>query len=124
MEPDGRGLEVDLLIEVLLQVHDAVAAEALNRRSGSGVERDEPVSLRHVQDSLLLAVAPVREAASGELARRRRPAGAFVLAVHPQQLAGRRVERDHGAPRPARRVQAAADHQRRRLEVELGPWTE
>jgi hypothetical protein len=37
--------------------------------------------------------------------------------VHPQQLAGGRVERDDRAPRAGREVQHALDHQRRRLQL-------
>ena len=66
--------------------------------AGLGVERHHLVAGRHVDDARARrAVGPVREAASGELARRRFAALAFVLAVHPQQFAGAGVERDDGA---------------------------
>ena len=56
--------------------------------------------------------------------RRGLAALAFVLAVHPQHLAGRGVERHDGAARAGGRVEDAVDHQRRGLEVELRPRTE
>ena len=107
-----------------LQVDDAVRAEAGDRLTGSRVERDEPVPGRHVEDALLFAVGPVRQAAAGELSRRRLTARALVLAVHPQHFAGRGVERDHRAPRAGGRKQPAVDHQRRRLELEFRPRAE
>ena len=86
---------------------------------GLRVERDEPVARRDVEDSLIAPVGPVREAAAGQRTRRRGAALAFVLAMHPRLRAGRRVERDDGATRAAGRVQHAADHERRALELEL-----
>ena len=62
VEADASGRHVDLLIEVELQVDDASAAEAGHRGAGLRVERDEAVPRRHVQDPLLLAIGPVREA--------------------------------------------------------------
>ena len=70
------------------------------------------------------AVGPVRHAAARQLARRAGGARALGLGVHPAQLAGRRVERDHRAPRAGRRVEHAADHQRRAFELVLGPRAE
>ena len=70
------------------------------------------------------AAGPVGEAAARELPRRRLAALAFVLAVHPHHLAGDGVERDDGAARAGGGVDDAVDHQRRRLEVELGARAE
>src|SRR5438445_581040 len=43
----------------------------------------------------------------------------FVFLMHPEPLAGGRIERDDRAARAARRIQASADHQRRAFELEL-----
>ena len=94
VEADFGAGDVEVLIEPELQIDDAVLAEARHGIAGLRVQRDETVARRHVEDPLVfLSVAPVREAAARQLPRRRRTARAFVLAVHPQQLAGRGVER-------------------------------
>ena len=116
--------EIDLLIELLLQVDDAVPAEALDRVAGFGVKRHELVANGDVEDALLLAVGPVREAAARQLARGRDGALALVQAVHPQHLARERVERDGRATRARRRVDLSAHHERGRLEVGLDPGAE
>ena len=82
------------LIEAQLQIDDAIGAEARHALAGLRVERDHLVAGRDVDDALFLAVAPVGEAAARQQARRGFTALAFVDAVHPQHLAGRRVERD------------------------------
>jgi len=120
MEADLAGDEIHLLIVVQLQIDDAALAEPGDRHAGPGIEGDEPIAWRDVQDPIVPAIGPVREAATRELTRRGRAACALVLAVHPQQLAGCAVERHHGAPRPRRRIDHAFDHQRRRLELILG----
>src|SRR6185312_2598361 len=48
----------------------------------------------------------------------------FVLAVFPQQLTGRGVERNHGAPRSGRSIENALDHQRRPFEIGFGRGAE
>ena len=95
-----------------------------DRIAGFCVERDEAVARRDVENSLFAAVGPVRQAAAGELPRRCRAALTFVLAVHPQQLAGGRVECDDGPPGAGGRVDDAVDHQRRRFELVLGSWAQ
>src|SRR5213078_1575251 len=75
-------------------------------------------------NSLIAAVAPVGEPASGKRTRSGGAPVAFVLAMHPLLCAGRRVERDHRAAGAAGGVQHAADHERRALELELGPRAE
>ena len=95
-----------------------------DRNAGLRVEGDHLVAGRDVDDPRLAAVGPVREPASRKLTGRRFAALPFVLAVHPDHLAGCRVECDHGAARAGRGVDDAVDHQRRALEVELGPGSE
>ena len=88
----------DGLIVIQLQVHDALLPKPA-RRPGLGVERDQPVARRDIEDACFLAVGPVGEAAAGELARSGRAARALALAVHPEQLAGSGIQRDGRAAR-------------------------
>ena len=125
VESDLARDEIHLLVVVFFQIDDAALAERRDRRAGFRVQRDKAIAWRDVENAFVArVVAPVREAAPRQLPRRVRAARALVLAVHPQHLAGGRVERDHGAPRSAGRVDDALHHQRRRLELELGPRTE
>ena len=103
---DRRGMQADVgrhqihrLIVVQLQIDDAVVAETSRRAPGLRVERDQAIAGSDVEDSRLVAVGPVGEAASGQPPRRGVAARAFVLAVHPQHLAGGGVERHDRAPR-------------------------
>ena len=124
VEPDLSGDQIDLLIEVALQVDDAILTEGGDARPGPGVEGYEPVPGRDVQNPLLLAVAPVGEPSAGQLSRGGGAARTFVLAVHPEQLARGGVERDRRAPRAGGGVEHALHHQRRRLELKFGARTE
>ena len=124
VEADLGALRVDALVVVLLEIDRAVGPEALHEPTGPGVEGDQPVARRDVENARLTAIGPVREPAPRQLARGGRPSRAFVLAVHPQQLARRGVERDDGPSRSGRRVHQAARHQRRALELEFGPRTQ
>jgi hypothetical protein len=56
MKADRRGRQIDLLIEVLFQIDDAVGSEAVDRLTALRIERDERVSRRDVEDPLLAAV--------------------------------------------------------------------
>ena len=66
MDANLAALEIDLLVHALvttpdLQVDDAAGAERLDQRAGLGVELDEPVAGRHVDDPLVaFAVGPVQ----------------------------------------------------------------
>ena len=126
IQAELRGDGIEILIVVLLQIHDAGTAEGRNRHAGPGVQRDHPVAGRHVNDALIRSVsarpvgdAPARAGARGVLA-----ADAFVLGVHPEQLPGRGIERHDSTPGARRGVEHAADHQRcRRIQV-VGPRPE
>ena len=128
MQPDLAGDEIHLLVVVFLEIDDAVGAEARDDRAGLRVQRDQPVARRDVQDPRIVSrgrrARPVRQPAARQLSRRGGAARAFVLAVHPPHLAGRGVERHHRTARAGGRVDGALDHQRRGLELELGPRTE
>ena len=96
---------IDVLIDVLLQIDDAVVAEALDAIAGARVERDHLIARRHIDDSCVVAVLPIREPAARELARRDLTALAFVEPV--QSIAARRcrhrARRRRGASRPSNR---------------------
>ena len=77
VQSDFAGDEIDLLVVVLLQIDDAVLAEAGHRDAGLRVERDEPVAGRDVENPLLAAVGPVGQAAAGQQPRRVRAARAL-----------------------------------------------
>src|SRR5207302_7522643 len=87
-------------------------------------QADEPESGRHIEDSLLPSVGPIRQSAARELARGGAAAFSFMLTMGPEQFAGGRVQGDHGAARSSRRVQNAVHHQRRSFKLVLGPVTE
>src|SRR5580704_980945 len=61
MQPYFAGDGIDLLIVILLQIDDTVVAEGGCERAVLGVESDEPVAGRDVEDSFFLAVGPVGE---------------------------------------------------------------
>ena len=89
------------------------------RRAGLRVEGDQAIPGSDVENSRVGPVGPVGEASSGQPPRRTVAARAFVLAVHPQQFPGGGVERHDRTPRARGGIQDAADHQRRRLEIEF-----
>ena len=113
MQPDGRGFRVHHLIVVFFQVNYAVGAECAHRDSGFGIQRNQPVANGDVENSLVLAVGPVRHAMAGKLPRSVFGAHAFVLAVHPDQLARRGVQADDRAARSSRDIELPFHHQRR-----------
>ena len=129
VQADLAGLQLDLLAlagdRAFLQVDDAALAERRDHRAVLGVERDQAVAGRDVEDAIVaLAVGPVRDAAARQLARRDRGAVAFAVAVRPDQLAGSAVERDDRSARAGGGVEDALDRQRRAFELELGAGAE
>ena len=104
VRPDGSAREVDGPPVAddgrRLEVHGAARAEPGHPRAGAGVERHEAEADRHVEDPRLVAVGPVGQPAPGQAPRGRRGPRPLVLAVHPEQLAGGGVDRDHRPPRP------------------------
>src|SRR5438067_4542777 len=101
--------EVDILIVVLFQIDDAIAAEAGNRRARLGVQRDQPVAGRDVKDALFLAVGPIGDAMPGKLPGRVGAAHAFVFAMDPEKFASSSIERHDGAARAAGGVEHAVN---------------
>ena len=106
LRDDGRRVQADLaldqihrLVVIELQIDDAVLAERRDRRAGLRVEREHLIAGRHVDDALssrpsVQYARPRPDSLRGAI-RRAGPR----LPVHPQQLAGRRVERDDRAAR-------------------------
>ena len=124
MEPDVAGDRIHLLIVFELQIDDAAFAERGDALAGLRVEGDHLIAGRDVDDSRRAAIGPIREAAARQLTRCFLTALALVDAVHPLHLTRRGVERHNCAARARGCVEHAADHQRRRLEVELRPRAE
>ena len=124
VQSDRCGDEIEVLIELRLQIDDALASEARDRLTGLRIEGHEAIAWRHVEDSFFPAIGPVGQAAARKLSRRRRAARTFALAVHPEQLSGGGIERHDRAPGAGRRIHAAVDHQRRRFEIHLRPRAE
>jgi hypothetical protein len=108
----GEALVVDLSwvgANHSITIDDAFVAERRRRYTGLGVERDHLIARGHVNDAAFGPVGPIRETAARELARRRFAALAFLLAVHPDHFAARRIERDDRAPSTGRRVDDGVD---------------
>ena len=61
--------------------------------SGLRIEGDHLVARRDIEDSLFLAVAPVRQAPARQLARRDFAAFPFGKTEHPAHLAVGRIQR-------------------------------
>ena len=124
VQADLRRHRIDHLVIVLFQIDEAVFAKRRDAHASLRVERDELISRRHVENSLLASIGPVREAAARELPGRRSGAGAFAFAVHPQLFACFRIERDNRAPAAAGCIQHAVHHQRGALVIEFRPRSE
>ena len=102
------------------------APKSCERVAGLRVESDELIADGDVEDALVaLAVGPVADAPRPTVAATESiGAPAFLEPVHPQQLAGCGVDRDGVAVLAGCGVQHAVDHQRRGLQIEVGPLAE
>src|SRR5262249_47603223 len=129
---DDRGrVQADLAffgnrsIQPLVEVDDAVLAEAWHRPAGLCVEGNQMITRRDMEDALLAAVGP-----EGHAAARRRTdwrllsAHPFVEAEHPQRFARGAVDGHYVAPRARGGVQNPSNHQRRDLIVVVRPRPE
>ena len=70
MNSDFAGFQIDLLVVALdganLQINDAILAERVDHRAVLGVQRNEPVTCRDVQDAVVaFAVRPVCDTTAG-----------------------------------------------------------
>ena len=129
VQADLAGLDwrtVRPVVDALEEIDDALLAEGGHRVSGRGVQRDQVISPGDVDDPrVVLPVRPVRHAPARAGPHRRDVAAlAFVEAVHPQRLAGGPVDGRDVAPLAGRGVEHPADHQRRRLVVEVDAGAE
>src|SRR5271165_354550 len=70
MNADLAAERIDYLIVIRFEIDGAIHAEARNAEAGPGVQRDHAISLREVDDALVVAARgaarPVREAAAGQ----------------------------------------------------------
>ena len=65
MQPEFARDQIDLLIVIELQVDDSVLPEAWNRNAGLGVQRDQAVAGRDVENPFFATIGPVGQAAAG-----------------------------------------------------------
>ena len=92
--------------------------------AGLRIERNHPVSRCHVDDARLATAGPVGEPTPGLPARCVRAALAFVLSIHPQELAIGRVECDDGATRARGGIEHTVHDERRGLQHVFRTWAE
>src|SRR5439155_26028081 len=64
MESDFTGGEIDFLIVIELQIDGAIVSEAGYRHSCFGIETDQAVARRNVEDPFLSPIRPVRQTAA------------------------------------------------------------
>ena len=105
----------------LLQIDDAIDAEVRIRQARARVERHHVITRRDDDHAFVLAVGPIRWTATGELSRRLLPANPLVEAIHPERLAGFRIDRHHGTTRRGNGENSAIRIQRRGAIVLVGP---
>ena len=75
--------EIHLLVDLELQIDNAVVTEVSYGNTRRSVERQHLITGRDVDDARLTAFAPVGQPASGQPPRCGSAALAFVLAMHP-----------------------------------------
>ena len=97
------------------QIDDAVLAEGRDRLAGFRIERVE-IAIAERDDARVGAFAPIRHAAIGAAANRIGAGAVNAGLLHPDRLAGFRIER-FGKADAVRGVEHAVDHDRRRAEV-------
>ena len=107
------------LIEVFIQIDDAVAPEGGIGQPGLRVEGHHMVAAGDHDDALLRTVGPVFDAPR-DASRRHVAARALFESICPERLAGRAVNRRNRRARTCGGVEHSADHQRRRFEVVCG----
>src|SRR6185295_4829633 len=67
MQANFSAERIDSLVIVEFQIHSTAGAEAGYNRSGFGIQSDQPVTRRHVENSFLGAIGPVSKSPSGKL---------------------------------------------------------
>src|SRR5215475_761382 len=83
MKPDLTGFEIDLLVVVQLQIHNAVLTKTGDGNSVLRIQCNQAIPGRHIEDALFPAVGPISQATSRQLPRSVLPARAFALAMPP-----------------------------------------
>ena len=115
MQADHALVGVHHLVVILAQVDGAALAEGGIGQAGLGIQREHGVAAGDIDDAFVGAVGPVADAQARAAARS--DALAFVMGVHPQQLAGAGIQADHVAAEAGGAIDAAFHHQRRGLVV-------
>ena len=122
MEADFSTFQINLLVladdNAFLEIDHAALAEAGNGLTGFGVEFDEAIADGDENDAVVaLTVGPVRNAASGELARGHAGPAAFIHTVDPELFTGFRVEGNHGPARAGGGIKNAIHYDRCAFEL-------
>ena len=65
----GGQIGLDLLVVIRFQIDGAIVAEAGDPLAGLGVQRDQLIAGRDIQNAGFLAVAPIGWTAAGKLTR-------------------------------------------------------
>jgi len=94
---EGASVRVHRITKARLQVHDTVHAEIGERAPGLGVERDHVVAASNRDDRVPTVDIRVGDTFAVALARRVFPPRVGLGPPHPQRLARRRIDGDHGA---------------------------
>ncbi len=119
----GHGVEMrrDGAPQAGVEIDTSVGAEVRDGLSGSGIERDHLCKSRQDHDPLVVAIAPIGEAAMGpaEVGGRPEPILIDLGVEHPSGFAGRGID-GRDLRQRGRGVEHAADHQRRRFIDKAG----
>ena len=83
MQADFALLQINFLIVIEFQIDDAAAAKSRDRIARLGVQCDQPIAGRDIDDSFVPTIGPVGQPASGQLPRSVGAAHAFVFTVTP-----------------------------------------
>src|SRR5262249_22941263 len=128
MDADFTGFQIDLFVGAFddtdFQINHAIFTERTDGSAGLRIERNEPVSGGHVQDTLVAsAVGPVSDTASRQLSWRDSCTLALAKTVSPYQLAGLAIESNHRTSCAARCIQDALHHQRGPFQFVFRKWS-
>ena len=115
MQADDAAVGIHLLVVILAQVDHAVLAEGRIGQARLRIEGEHRVADGDVEDALVGAVGPIGAAQARTLAAA--IALTFVMAVHPQKLAGGAVQAYHVAAMAGCGVDLSVHEQRRGLVV-------
>src|SRR5262249_24568757 len=123
VQPEFSCDRIQFLIVVQLQIDDSAFTESRDRDSCFGVQSNEPVARSNMKNPFFVGtrVFAIGKTTPRKVSRGVVPAWTFTLAVHPQELTARRIQRNDIASRSCRRVKNTTNHQRSGLKVCFGP---